>query len=248
MLRARRRRCSHERFLTVASLFAYRWPMPDTDCLIVSGGWEGHRPRECADVFIPLLESAGLRVRHADALSALDDGEALKRLKLIVPNWTMGTLTGEQESNLCDAVAAGVGLGGWHGGMGDAFRSNTTYQFMVGGQFVAHPGNIIDYTVRVSDRDHPVTRGLAAVEFNVRSEQYYMHVDPSNHVLAVTWVSGDVHPWLAGTMMPAAWVRPWGEGRVFYCSVGHAPEDLADPPVKELVRRGLLWAARLLEE
>lgn len=216
--------------------------MPAANCLILSGGWEGHRPRECAQLFIPALQAAGLHVRHEGSLEVLNDRGVLMAMRLIVPNWTMGELSAEQERNLCDAVSTGVG--GWHGGMGDAFRASTNYQFMTGGQFVSHPGGIIDYRVEIADPDHPVTRGLDACD--VKSEQYYMHVDPSNHVLATTRILAPGQEALAGTTMPVAWVRRWGEGRVFYCSVGHAPRDLELPTIHTLVRRGLLWAANVL--
>lgn len=73
--------------------------------------------------------------------------------------------------------------------MADAFRNNTEYQWMVGGQWVAHPGNIIDYTVNIVDHSDPITAGLA--DFQMHSEQYYMHVDPANQVLATTTFSGE---------------------------------------------------------
>jgi type 1 glutamine amidotransferase len=117
---------------------------------------------------------------------------------------------------------------------------------MTGGQFVAHPGGIIDYRVEIVAPDHPITRGLE--DFDVRSEQYYMHIDPTNEVLAMTTVSGEHAPQVAGSRMPVAWIRRWGEGRVFYCSIGHSADDLRVAQVGEMVRRGILWAAGALEE
>jgi hypothetical protein len=112
---------------------------------------------------------------------------------------------------------------------------------MVGGQWVAHPGDIIAYTVNVVS-DDPITAGVA--DFTMHTEQYYMHVDPSNEVLATTTFSGEYAPWIAGTVMPVVWKRRWGEGRVFYCSLGHQTKDLEVPPVTMIMRRGLLWASR----
>jgi type 1 glutamine amidotransferase len=140
------------------------------------------------------------------------------------------------------AVRGGVGLAGWHGGMADAFRDNTDYQFMVGGQWVAHPGNIIDYRVDIGNHTHPITAGLAG--FAMHSEQYYMHVDPNNQVLATTTFDGTHAAWTAGTVMPVAWTRQWGAGRVAYCSLGHVLKDFDVPEAREIVKRGLLWASR----
>lgn len=209
--------------------------------LICWGGWEGHTPFESASLFAGLLREAGYTVQLADTLDAYLD-PALPSLDLIVPVWTMSTITREQERGLLDAVAAGVGLGGWHGTLADSFRNSTEYQFMVGGQWVAHPGNIIDYTVQITRRNDPITEGIA--DFAMHSEQYYMHVDPSNEVLATTTFSGEHAPWIAGTVMPVVWRRHWGKGRVFYCSLGHTVADFAVPEARELVRRGLHWASR----
>ncbi|MEZ4615278.1 MAG: ThuA domain-containing protein [Caldilineaceae bacterium] len=82
----------------------------------------------------------------------------------------MGTITREQEEGLLEAIASGVGIAGHHGGMGDSFRNNVNYQWMVGGQWVAHPGNVIDYEVNIIDHDDPITAGLD--DFQMHSEQY----------------------------------------------------------------------------
>jgi len=212
--------------------------------LMVWGGWEGHQPKQCVDIFAPFLREQGFEVEIADTLDAYLNAEKLSRLSLIVPVWTMGTITREQEQGLLKAIAGGVGVAGWHGTMGDSFRNNPDYQFMVGGQWVAHPGNIIDYTVNIVNHNDPITSGLA--DFGMRSEQYYMHVDPSNQVLATTSFNGvqGGTPWIAGTVMPVVWKRSWGQGRVFYSSLGHVASDFEVPEARTIMQRGMLWAAR----
>ncbi len=210
--------------------------------LMVWGGWEGHEPRQCVDLFAPLLEAAGFTVDISDSLDVYLDAERMRSYAVISQVYTMSTITREQEKGLLDAIEGGVGFAGWHGGMADAFRNNTNYQFMVGGQWVAHPGNIIDYTVQITNHDDPITAGLA--DFAMHSEQYYMHIDPSNEVLATTTFSGQYCAWIDGVVMPVVWKRRWGAGRIFYASVGHVAADFAVPEAKEIVRRGLLWAAR----
>ena len=211
-----------------------------SDALIVWGGWDGHHPAEFAGHCAEMLREEGLTVDVSDSLDALSDG--LRELSLIVPIWTMGTIAPEPLAALVAAVESGVGLAGFHGGMGDAFRDATDFQFMVGGQFVAHPDNIKDYEVAIADREHEITRGLGG--FRMHSEQYYMHVDPSNHVLATTVFEPASAPWVAGVEMPVAWTRLHGEGRVFYSSLGHQPADLGVHEAGELLRRGMVWAAR----
>lgn len=210
--------------------------------LFVWGGWDGHEPKQCVDIFAPVLEGEGYAVTVCDTLDVYLDVDALKRYSLIVPVWTMGEIKGEQLKGLSGAVAAGVGLAGWHGGMGDSFRNSTDYQFMVGGQWVAHPGGVIDYRVNIIDHEDPITAGIS--DFDMHSEQYYMHVDPSNEVLATTTFDGERHAWIDGTVMPVVWKRMWGSGRVFYCSLGHVAKDFDVPEAREIVRRGMLWASK----
>jgi hypothetical protein len=210
--------------------------------LFFVGGWEGHEPQQTSALFADILRNEGYTVTLSDTLDVLLDAALLHAQDLIVPVWTMGTITNEQAKGLLEAVKSGIGIGGWHGCMGDSFRDNTDYQFMVGGQWVAHPGNIIDYTVQITDHSHPITAGLK--NFAMHSEQYYMHVDPSNEILATTTFNGDHAPWIAGTVMPVVWTRRWGAGKVFYCSLGHVLRDFDVSEAREIVRRGLLWAAR----
>ena len=209
--------------------------------LMVWGGWMGHEPDQCVDIFKPYLESKGYNVQVFDTLDVYLNTELMLELDLIVPVWTMGTITNEQEKGLLDAVKSGIGIAGWHGGMGDSFRNNVNYQFMVGGQWVAHPGGVIDYEVNITKKDDPIVQDLD--DFKMHSEQYYMHTDPSNEVLATTTFNGDHAYWINGTVMPVAWKRVYGKARVFYTSLGHVAVDFQVPEAVEIVKRGMLWAS-----
>jgi len=210
--------------------------------LITWGGWDGHEPEQTAKIVASVLQNDGCAVTVADTLAVLEDAAALAAYDLIVPVWTMSEISKLQCDNLTAAVKAGAGLAGWHGGMGDSFRTNTDYQYMVGGQWVAHPGNIIDYTVHIVTPDDPVMTGIK--DFAVHSEQYYMHTDPGNQVLAVTTFNGAHDAWIDGTVMPVVWKRRYGKGRVFYSSLGHVAADFEGREMKEILRRGMHWACR----
>ena len=213
--------------------------------LIVWGGWEGHEPKKCVDIFAPWLMEQGFEVEVSNTLDAYLDLEKIKKLDVIIQVWTQGTIKPDQERNLLEAVKSGVGLAGWHGGLADSFRTETEYQFMVGGQWVAHPGGIIDYEVNIvpEKKDDPIVKGLK--DFKMHSEQYYMHVDPGVEVLATTTFSGKYAPWIEGVVMPVVWKKYYGKGRVFYCSLGHVAADFDVPEAREIVKRGILWAARV---
>lgn len=206
------------------------------------GGWEGHEPKACVDRFVPFLESNGYGVTLSNSLAPCADEEALGARDLIVMCWTMGTLTEAEEAGLTGAVAKGTGLAGWHGGMCDAFRSNCRFQWMTGGQFVAHPGDIRDYRVDIVRPYDPIMAGIDP--FTVRTEQYYMHVDPANEVLATTTFDGRIAPHIAGCVMPVAWKRRWYMGKVFYSALGHRAADFDVIETRMIMERGMLWASR----
>lgn len=212
--------------------------------LIVWGGWNGHEPEQVAGIFREVLVQEGFEVEVSDTLEAFADAEKLKGLDLIIPLWTMGRIDQKLVDNVSQAVQSGVGLAGCHGGMCDAFRENVDWQFMTGGQWVAHPGNDgVDYIVNVKHSSSPLVAGIA--DFPVKSEQYYLHVDPAVEVLATTrfpTVQGP-HSLNGPVDMPVVWTKRWGVGRVYYNSLGHVANIVDMPVVKELMRRGFLWAA-----
>lgn len=211
--------------------------------LILWGGWEGHEPEATATIFRDVLAGHGYDATLETDLDVFLDAERLRETDLIVPVITQSQIGWEQAEGLLWAVReGGTGLAGWHGGMADAFRMHTEYQFAVGGQWVAHPGNIIDYTVTITNHDDPITQGIA--DFRMHSEQYYLHVDPAVEVLATTTFSGEHAPWTAGTVMPVVWKKMYGKGKVGYCSLGHVASDFDVPEAKTLTERVLLWATR----
>lgn len=212
------------------------------EALIVWAGWAGHEPEQGARIVAEMLQEAGFKAHVENTTEAFGD-PAISAMNLVVPICSMARIETAGLANLTRAVLGGVGLAGYHGGMGDSFRDAVDYHFMVGGQWVAHPGNIIDYTVDVVKPDDPIMSGLPR-SFRYRSEQYYMHVDPSNEVLATTRFSGAHAAWIDGVVMPVVWKRRHGAGRVFYSSLGHAAAEFQVPEMREIMRRGLLWAAR----
>ncbi len=209
--------------------------------LMVWGGWEGHQPRQVTEKIKPYLEEMGAVVTVSDSLGVYTNEELMSSVDLIIQSWTMGTISGEQEKGLLNAVRNGTGIAGVHGGLGDSFRNNTGYQYMVGGQWVAHPGNIINHTVEITNQDDPVTQGIG--DFKIKSEQYYMHVDPNVKVLATTTFTGEYDDWIDGAVIPVVWKKTYGKGRVFYFSVGHEAKDFDHPQAKELLLRGIRWAS-----
>ena len=189
------------------------------EALIVWGGWSGHEPQECATIVKDILEEDGFKVYVEHSTEAFAD-PSVHDLSLVVPIVTMSKIEKEEIKNLTAAVENGVGIAGFHGGA----------------------GNIIDYTVNITRPDDPLMEGIS--DFPYTSEQYYMHVDPSNEVLATTTFTGDHAWWIDGVVMPVVWKRKYGKGRVFYSALGHQAKEFSVPQMKTIFRRGANWAAR----
>jgi uncharacterized protein len=225
--------------------------------LVVRGGWEGHRPVETTDLFIPFLRDSGFDVSVEGDAEVYADTARLAATDLIVQCVTMSEISPAALRGLRDAVAAGTGLAGWHGGVADSFRASSDYLHLIGGQFATHPSrspaeldggsddNRLDYTVSITDlgRRHEITAGLA--DFDLSTEQYWVLHDDLIDVLATTTHPAQpYHPWHRPVVSPAVWTRDWGAGRVFVTTAGHSPDVLRHESVRTIIERGMLWAAR----
>lgn len=209
--------------------------------LMVWGGWPNHEPRQVTEKIKQELEKMGAEITVSDSLGVYTNKEVMSSVDLIIQSWTMGQISGDQEKGLLEAVRNGAGIAGVHGGLGDSFRNNTGYQYMVGGQFVSHPGGIIEHSIEITDKDDPVIRGIK--DFKIKSEQYYMHVDPNVKVLATTTFTDEYDNWINGAVIPVVWKKTFGKGRVFYFSVGHVATDFDTPEAMEILLRGIRWAS-----
>ena len=214
--------------------------------LIVQGGWDGHEPVLVSERFARLLREHDFEVEISDTLDSFLSLDKLNELDLIVPVWTMGSITREQCKPVVEAVGRfGVGLAGCHGGMCDSFRQDTEWQFMTGGQWVSHPGGDgVEYPVHIKHSSSPITEGMN--DFTVATEQSYVHVDPAVEVLATTCypIINYYHASNGHVEVPVTWTKRWGHGRVFYTSLGHHDDVFEkSPSAAVLMERGMLWAA-----
>ncbi|MFH8251901.1 ThuA domain-containing protein [Microbacterium sp. B2969] len=225
--------------------------------LVVRGGWDGHKPVEASERFIPFLEEQGFAVRVEESTAVYADAEAMAATDLVVQCVTMSQIEREELAGLRAAVEAGTGLTGWHGGIADSFRASSDYLQLVGGQFATHPSvgpgeqrlegeeNFRDYTVHFTEagRRHPVTAGLD--DFDLHTEQYWVLYDGLIDVLATTThPAEDWQPWNRPHTSPVVWTREWGAGRIVVSTPGHSLDVLDHPTIRTIIERGMLWAAR----
>ena len=216
--------------------------LEDKKVLIVYGGWQGHEPKIFAEKIAKWLLEQKAEVKLFEGTAIYANPKVMKDLDLIIQHITMDEITLQESEGLVKTIAGGAGLAGCHGGLGDSFRENTEYQYMVGGQFVKHPGGQVSYTVQIDAKKDPITKGIN--DFSLYSEQYYMHVDPALDVLASTKFSGVHDSWINGAIVPVVWKKSFDKGRVFYISIGHSKDNFEIPEVWTLITRGISWAAQ----
>lgn len=215
--------------------------LKDKNILIVYGGWKGHQPEIFANKIAVWLKDKDAKVTLSESTKIFTNEDLMRQVDLIIQHITMSKMSGSESRALQEAVKRGVGLAGCHGGLGDAFRNNTEYQYMIGGQFVKHPGGQVDYTVNITAPENPLVMDIK--DFALHSEQYYMHIDPAITILATTQFTGENDAWIEGIEIPVVWTKPYGKGRIFYSSLGHNEEDFDIPQVWEIITRGITWAA-----
>jgi len=216
--------------------------MEGKNVLIVYGGWKGHQPEVFAKKISSWLENQKANVTLSESTASYTDNELMQSLDLVIQHITMSEMSNRESKGLRDAIARGVGLAGCHGGLGDSFRNDTEYQYMVGGQFVKHPGGQIDYEVTISNSTDPITAGIN--DFSLKTEQYYMHFDPNIEILATTSFSGQHDAWIDGVEMPVVWKKTYGKGRVFYSALGHSEDIFEIPEAWNIMTRGIEWAVK----
>jgi len=214
-------------------------------------------PVETTELFLPFLREHGFDVRVEEGTAVYADEGFMDTVDLVVQVNTMNTIETEEFRGLQRAVLNGAGMAGWHGGIADSYRNNADYLHMIGGQFAHHAGkdpaervgdqsdNYIPYTVHITDygKTHPITAGIE--DFQLVTEQYWVLSDEYDDVLATT--TQEVRPWDAWNRpvtSPAIWTRQWGKGRIFVSAPGHRLEIVESRPVRTIIERGMLWAAR----
>lgn len=209
--------------------------------LVVWGGWEGHKPSLFASHVEKWLISQNANYQINNSLNAYDNFKELIKYDLIIQSVTQGKISKNQEANLLKAVRNGVGIAGAHGGLADSFRNNTNYQFMIGGQWVEHPGGKVKFKINMLDDE--LTHGLD--DFEIFTEQYYLHYDPNIEIIANTKFNGETFPWIEDVLMPVSWKKIYGKGKVFYISIGHDPDEfMMHEDGWKLLTRGFVWATR----
>jgi type 1 glutamine amidotransferase/HEAT repeat protein len=205
-----------------------------------------------AKAFEMLGAKTGAFTAFSSADPAMFAAEPLAQFDAVI----MDNCTGEpiadlaQRMNLVDFVKNGKGIVGVHAAT-DCFYNWAEYGDMMGGYFDLHPWNSGDTVgVKLDDPAHPLVAAFNGQNFKIKDEIYQFKEPYSREKLRVLLSldnantdmdKGDLIHRTDGDFA-ISWVRSYGNGRVFYCSLGHNSETFANPLVLRHYLDGIQFA------
>lgn len=202
--------------------------------VLAIGGNEApwHRFEEKGPVLEAFLAADGPNVERTTARSVLLPGE-IDRYDVVVDYRTQHGTREAELDGLLGFVRDGGGYVGIHGAGDIDDRVKPEFLDFLGGQFIQHPQQSDLHVDIVAD--HPVVEDVE--NFDTYDEPYELEYSDEVEVLA------DTHHDSFGTM-PVLWTKPYGEGRVVYCSLGHRTEVFRNGSFRRIVRNAVRWSAR----
>jgi hypothetical protein len=199
------------------------------------------------DEISPMFEEALGDAVELTLTTDRDDLTDLGEYDVLLDYLTDSTLTDDQRDGLLSFVRGGGGYVGVHCASDlmstapddpeDVLDTREEpfpeLREMIGGHFLTHPDQG-EFEVRIVDHEHPITANVD--DFTVFDEPYQVECDDDVRVLAQM-----DHPDL--DEYPVAWTKSFGEGRVFYLSLGHTEDVFQTEGFRSLLHNGIDWAA-----
>ena len=151
-------------------------------------------------------------------------------------------ITEEQGKAIKDFVLNGNGFYAYHNSSHISLYSKD-YRDVMGGAYIGHPP-LRPFKVRVTNPDHPITRGVR--DFMVTDEQHYVTYDkdPQHIILRSENVDGlryENH----GTQAVAGWAYDFGKGRVVFTTPGHTLHALWQPEYVKIQQNAVRWLLKM---
>ncbi len=233
---------------------------PEKIQTLIITGQNGHDWRGTTPILRKLLEDTGrFEVRITEEFRGAGP-ETLAPYDLVVLNYFERRRPelrwGERADNaLLDFVRSGKGLVMYHFSVA-AFDGWEEYEKLSGGNWRPNQGHHSpphDFTVKIVDENHPITRGLKT-SFPQPNDELYANLKwqpaGSYHVLATAWddhsrYQGKARQPIPGPGLdhPILWTLNYGKGRVYANMLGHVPDNLKTPAFIVTYTRGAEWAA-----
>ena len=155
------------------------------------------------------------------------------------------------KKSLEDFVKSGKGLVGIHAG-GDTYNDWKDYTMMMGTSFDSHPWNITKITAKNLDPKNPVNAVFEGKDFEIEDEIYmfkpFAALPTERHMLLSIDMSKmteeDRKKGNRGTdgFYGVSWISQYGQGRNFYCSLGHRKEIYVNPAILNYYLAGIQYA------
>ena len=204
-----------------------------------------HSPTYIRDGLAPAFLRENLPVTFIENVQALN-ADSLKDFQLLVilrdgMNWPDGYekepvkwMTEAQQQAIWDFVHNGGGFLPLHNAQG-IYPPGGLYYKLFGGDYGGHPEPAV-FTIRVEDKNHPVTAGVEDYEIYDEQHMVKYYLDREHQLLRS--IARDNKAAAAG------WWREMGKGRLVYLSMGHTPDGLQHPMTQRLIRNAMRWCLR----
>jgi type 1 glutamine amidotransferase len=150
-----------------------------------------------------------------------------------------------------DFIRGGKGFVGIHAAT-DTFYNWSEYGEMVGGYFDGHPWTAdrdVSIKVEPGQEKHPLVAMFDGKNLDFKEEIYQfkapydskkvhmlLRLDPEKTDMKLGGIKRDDKDF------GVSWARSWGQGRMFYCSIGHNHEMYWHPLVLSHYLAGIQWA------
>lgn len=211
-----------------------------------------HSAIECCTKALELIgEKTGTYATVVSDDPAVFKPESLAQFDAVCFNNTTGELFEDEalKQSLLDFVRSGKGVIGIHAAT-DCFYQWADFGEMMGGYFDGHPwGADCTVTVKIDEPGHPLTAMFAGKSFDIMDEIYQLKAPYSREnlrvLLSLDTRFTDMHKQGINRKdgdFAISWIREFGGGRVFYCSLGHNEAVFWNKPVLEHYLAGILYA------
>jgi len=166
-------------------------------------------------------------------------------------------ISADGEKAFYDAIRGGKGFMGMHCAA-DTFGHfkprdkgpEDPYIQMIGGEFITH-GSPQKAKIEIADPEFPgLAKGFGTLgrSFEIEDEWYALKNMPEDlHVILVQATKGMKGRMYQRPNFPITWARPYGQGRVFYTSMGHYEDVWKNPMYQALLLGALGWTSGRLE-
>jgi len=204
-----------------------------------------HSPIYIRDNLTTALVRENIPVTFIEEVSELNARSLAAHQVLIIlrdgMNWPNGYdkphvkwMTEEQQQAIWDFVSNGGGFLALHNAQG-LYPPGGLYYKLFGGDYGGHPKPYV-FTVRIENKDHPVTAGVE--DFEIFDEQHTVKYFLDREHLLLRSIARD------NLASEAGWWRETGKGRFVYLAPGHTPDALGHPMMQRLIRNSVRWLLR----